>query len=247
MLLLLLGLAWGFSPEVRRVETRLLRATVDDAEYTRQQLAARQASYEAARRQAAQTHTLDVPALDSLPFIEVIQDGCVATLGATPRTRASVYAIYDAEKRLAHVGKSRDARQSLRIVLARQPDLCHFVRVYHVEKPSRTFLDVVVAAWAASQPLGNDGAEGQRAWEAALDVKPFMTEEDCRDLEEKKTRGKEALAYKAVARRYEQQKLQALQARGLDVKSFVFDPKLKGQGLLDLKPATAPDDSVPSK
>ena len=62
-----------------------------------------------------------------------------------------------------------------------------------------------------------------------------MTPDDHAEVEAAKARGKEALALKAVARRFEQDKIAKLKARGFDVANFKFCPKLKGKGLLDLK------------
>mmetsp|Transcript_22409 Transcript_22409/g.88975 ORF Transcript_22409/g.88975 Transcript_22409/m.88975 type:complete len:290 (+) Transcript_22409:28-897(+) len=220
-------------------------------EVTRQMLAAKQATYEAARQSAARASVgasaESVPALASLarvPFID--GDGHVAPSGASPKTKASIFAIFDDTDTLQFVGKSRNADQSLKTILVRQPALAHTFAVHHIDKPSRSFLDLVAETWIADlKPAGNDGGAVQKTWEAPLDVKPLMTEEDRRDYDDKKLRGKEELALKAVARRFEAEKKAILEKRGL-VEKIAFDAKLKGQGLLDLKLAKAVDDAVPT-
>jgi len=234
-----LGAVAGFQLQ-QRPATRMIRwSSVDESDVVRRELAAKASAYEARRRSAAEAATsgLEVPSLESLAWQE-FYDGaggvteCVIPAG----TRASVYAIFDETKALAHVGKSRDAAHSLRTILARQPDAAYFFKVFHVAKASKTYLDVVADAWIAGAAVaGNDGGDGQRAWEAPTDVKPLMTPEDRNDFDAAAARGKEALALKKVARRYEADKIAKLKARGFDAAHFQFDPKLKGQGLLDIK------------
>lgn len=220
----------------------VLAATADEAtERARRDMALKQQQYEASQLAAskASVSSEQVPSLAELAFIPFVDDcGQLSECGASASTRASVYAIFDEAKELVHVGKSRDATRSLRSILVRQPELSHYFKVFHVSKPSRNFLDVVAETWLQnSTPLGNDGAEGQRSFEAPMDFKPLMTDDDRADLEAAKQIGKEKLAFKKVAVRYEAHKLNKLKARGFDVSSIKFDSKLKGQGLLDLKAA----------
>lgn len=235
-------------PRECRVRTR---ATLDEsAEFVRRELAAKQEAYETSRRAAARASAdgEEIPSLEDLELVPFIVDGSVSDCGASKSTRASVYAVYDKEEKLVHVGKSRDAQHSLRTILARQPDLSYYFKVHHATKPSRSFLDLVTEAWASPEVEGNDGGEGQKAWEAPMDVKPLMTEEDKADFAKAKERGKPDMALKKVARRFEAEKVAKLKERGLTAEEFKFDPKLKGDGLLDIKHASSkgPDTSVPS-
>ena len=50
---------------------------------------------------------------------------------------------------------------------------------------------------------------------------------------------------KKVTRRFEEAKIQVLNARGV-TESLRFDPKLKGKGLLDLYLDKQPDSAVPT-
>ena len=230
---------------VRRCATVAPTAAED---YTRQQLEQRQAEYEARQRAAAVRNADDgaLPSLEMLPLEPFIEDGKIRDPGVGPKTKASVFAVYDKDTTLQYVGKSRDAQQSLRTILVRQPDLCYSFKVFHVEKPSRSFLEQVAEKWIlAGAPKGNDGGDIQKTWEAPFDVKPLMTSEDIKDYEVKKLRGKEGLALKAVCRRFEADKKSILLDRGL-TESIKFDAKLKGQGLLDLTLNKLPASDIPS-
>mmetsp|Transcript_7462 Transcript_7462/g.9482 ORF Transcript_7462/g.9482 Transcript_7462/m.9482 type:complete len:239 (+) Transcript_7462:3-719(+) len=218
----------------QRVVTRSSATVQDSSDYVKEQLAAKQAIYEAAQAKAARIESVgDIPDLESLELLSFIdEEGNIRNSGIVKgKTRASIFAIYDQANSLQYIGKSRDADQSLRTMLIRQPELAYSFRVYHIDKPSRALLDAVAEAW-----LANSGTAtlDPTAWENPLDIKPLMTLEDRADFEAKKVRGKEDMALKAVARRYETEKLDILKARGLTEK-ISFDPKLKGQGLLDLK------------
>ena len=64
-------------------------------------------------------------------------------------------------------------------------------------------------------------------------MRPLMTPEEAHNLAEMTTLGREVNALKAIGRRIEATKVQILEARGVK-ENMRFDPKLKGQGLLDL-------------
>ena len=178
-----MGLAWvlvlaaaasGLVP-ARVSQDRMCRqATVGETDRVRAELAAKEAAYEQSRRAAAAASVAgaSVPSLAELEFVSLMDaQGGVSECGATKSTRASVYAIFDENRELAHVGKSRDAQESLRQIVARQPERSYFFKVFHVERPSRAFLDVVADSWIDGRAIdGNDGADGQRAWESPFDV-----------------------------------------------------------------------------
>jgi hypothetical protein len=46
-------------------------------------------------------------------------------------TAASVFAVYDATKTIQYIGFSKDLRNSLRSLLGRRPELCHYFRAIH--------------------------------------------------------------------------------------------------------------------
>lgn len=148
--------------------------------------------------------------------------------------KVGLYAIYDADQVLQYVGFSRDVATGLKLHLVRQPEQCYWVKVQTVQRPSRTALEEMRTAWIeenGSMPPGN--GEDQAAWEKPVDAKVFMTEAEksaiatAIDLDRIKL-------LKKLARRIEADILAKLEARGaqLDIR---FNPKLKEQGLLDLK------------
>ncbi|KAG5187073.1 hypothetical protein JKP88DRAFT_193903 [Tribonema minus] len=263
-----LGVAQGFASALlpqQRHHSRILqsstvqhvkaRSNLDaDADYVKQQLKLKEAAYEAKRRadaaQSAKRSRGDtaVDPLSSLPMIPYLnEEGLVSDVGAARGVKASVYAVYDATPALQYIGVSRSVQQSLRLHLARCPELTHSVRVQHITTPSRSLLEVIKDEWCAENggaPPGNDGGAEQARWEMPMDVKPLMTEEDKEKLMTAREKGREDSAIKAIARRFEAAKVEIMEARGVK-ENMRFDPKLKGQGLLDLW-QPGPDTSVPT-
>jgi hypothetical protein len=150
--------------------------------------------------------------------------------------KIGVYAIFDQEKILQFVGYSRDVYLSLRQHLVRQVQKCYWVKVQTIERPSRTVLENIENAWIAengSIPSGN-GVD-QEVWTQPIDVKKVMTLEEQANYHNP---ANDELAkikiIKNVARRVESEILSLLEARGLQTQ-LRFNPKLKEEGLLDLK------------
>lgn len=146
-----------------------------------------------------------------------------------------VYAIYDAEKALQFIGYSRDLAMSLKQHLVRCPQACHWFKVQTLERPNRTLLESIQTAWLAEggTPPGN-GAEQER-WTQPIDVKTQMTEAERADYAAALTELEQGQCLKKAARRVEAELLPVLTARGIQ-EPIRFDPKLKEQGLLNIKP-----------
>lgn len=213
------------------------------AEQVKAALAAKEAEYRArqteeARKQGAGAG--EIPPLDSLPVVPfVAADTGLITDVSDPTAKASVYAVSGADGAVQYIGVTRGIRDALRLHLGRCPDECHGVQVHHITKPSRSLLEQVRATWIeqlGSTPPGNADEAATARWEAPLDVRPLMTAEEQEHFEEMSDKGRGASALKAVGRRIEAGKVAALEARGVK-EPMRFDPKLKGQGLLDLLPA----------
>lgn len=148
--------------------------------------------------------------------------------------KVGLYAIYDAQQALQYVGYSRDVATGLKLHLVRQPDRCHWVKVQTVQRPSRTLLEEMRSAWIAENgvtPPGN--GEAQAAWEKPVDAKVWMTDAE-RDAIAAATDLDQIKLLKKLARRIEAEILDTLKARGAQL-DLRFNPKLKEQGLLDLK------------
>jgi hypothetical protein len=150
--------------------------------------------------------------------------------------KIGVYAVFNQDKNLQFVGYSRDVYLSLRQHLIRQPEHCYWVKVQTIERPSRTILESIEKAWIeenGSLPVGN--GENKDKWTQAIDVKAMMTGEEKSNYENPyNDEIAQMKIIKNVARRVEADILKTLEARGLQMQ-VRFNPKLKEEGLLDLK------------
>jgi len=147
-----------------------------------------------------------------------------------------LYAIFDEAHGLQYVGYSRDVALSLQQHLVRVPRQCQWVKVAPVPRPSRTLLEEGLQGWlaeAGTLPPGN-GPDHSR-WCDPIDAKARMTAEEQRAYAAAPTEADQARCLLQVARRVEADLQQQLVDRGLQ-QSLRFDPKLKAQGLLNLKP-----------
>ncbi len=176
---------------------------------------------------------MSTPSLASLDFIPYID-----TEGQLPdqfQGKVGVYAIFDQGKGLQYIGYSRDIFLSLKQHLVRQPEFCYWLKVEISDRPSRTLLEEIRSAWIAehgSVPPGNAADEAQ--WTQPIDVKADMTEAEKTSYVAAIDEVTQIKILKQVARRVEADVLQKLAVRGTKVE-FRFNPKLKEEGLLDLK------------
>jgi hypothetical protein len=180
------------------------------------------------------TTETNTPALASLEYNSYIDaDG---QLPEQFQGKIGVYAIFDREKVLQFVGYSRDVYLSLKQHLVRQPQQCYWVKVQTIERPSRTVLESIENAWIAengSVPEGN-GVQKQK-WTDPINVKMVMTpDEQVKYQHPANDEIAQIKIIKNVARRVEGEISQELEARGLQTQ-IRFNPKLKEEGLLDLK------------
>ena len=180
---------------------------------------------------ALETNLSSLAALEYIPYID--------DRGQLPEQfqgKIGVYAIFDQEKVLQFVGYSRDVYLSLKQHLVRQPQYCYWLKVQTIDRPSRAILENIENAWIAengSVPLGN--AEHKEKWISPIDAKAVMTsEEQAKYQSPLNDDMAQVKIIKNVARRVEAEILEVLQARGLQMQ-IRFNPKLKEEGLLDLK------------
>ncbi|MBD2665031.1 hypothetical protein B6N60_03028 [Richelia sinica FACHB-800] len=180
------------------------------------------------------TTQTQIPSLNSLEYINYINEQ-----GELPEQfmeKIGVYAIFDQNQTLQFVGYSRDVYLSLKQHLTRQPQLCYGVKVQTIDRPNRTLLEGIENAWIVengSLPLGN--GENKHLWINPIDVKLLMTHEEQRNYENPSNDELTQIQIlKNVARRIEAETLSVLETRGLKT-PIRFNPKLKEQGLLDLK------------
>jgi hypothetical protein len=173
-----------------------------------------------------------IPALNSLDYIPVL-DGH-GQLDSQFEGKVGVYAIFDQEQTLRFIGYSRDVALSLKQHLVRLPQQCYWFKVQTIDRPSRTYLETIRDVWIAENgtlPSGN-GADEAR-WNQPIDAKQTMTLDEQNAYTATDELGQIKLL-KQVARRVEEQVLTALTERGVQMQ-IRFNPKLKENGLLDLK------------
>jgi len=178
------------------------------------------------------TDNQNLPSLTNLEFISYLDEK-----GEIPELyqgKIGVYAIFNQAKILQLVGYSRDIYLSLKQHLVRQPLECYWLKIETIDRPSRTILESIKQAWIKENgaiPLGN--REGEDQWLKAIDVKFLMTEAE-KATYQKEEEIAQIKLLKKVARRRETEILDLLDKRGVKME-IRFNPKLKEQGLLDLK------------
>lgn len=176
----------------------------------------------------------NIPVLKNLEEIPFIDDN--GQLPEEYQGKIGVYAIFDAEKILQFVGYSRNIFLSLKQYLVRQPQKCYWVKVNTIERPSRSILENIEKAWIeenGSIPPGN--GEDKPKWTQPIDAKLQITPEEQANYENPVNDEMAKIKIiKNVARRVEAEILQVLETRGLQMQ-VRFNPKLKEEGLLDLK------------
>jgi len=167
--------------------------------------------------------------LAEIPYIDA--DG---QLPAQLQGKVGVYAIFDSNKVLQYVGYSRDIYLSLQQYLVRQPQKCYWLKVETIDRPNRTILEDIRQVWTeenGSIPPGN--GKDEAAWTQPIDAKLSLTSEEQKSLANGDDLDRIKIL-KTAARRIEAQILSELETRGLQMQ-LRFNPKLKEQGLLDLK------------
>jgi hypothetical protein len=174
----------------------------------------------------------EIASLNSLEYISYLDEN--GQISENFLGKIGVYAICDREKKLQFVGYSRDIYLSLKQHLVRQPQNCYWVKVQTIARPSRTILEEIRQVWLEENgtiPPGNGDEEAQ--WTQAIDTKSSMSEEEKTEYNQGTELDRIKLL-KKVARRVEEEIQQQLKERGVQME-LRFNPKLKEQGLLDLK------------
>lgn len=173
-----------------------------------------------------------MPALSDLDYVAYLNDDGQVTDRFDGKV--GVYGVFDQSQALQFVGYSRDVSLSLRQHLVRQPYQCYWVKVQTIDRPSRTALEQIRAAWIAengSIPVGN--GKDEALWSQPIDAKAKMTAAEQAAYGATDEAGK-IKVLKQVSRRIEAEVLAILSDRGVTT-PIRFDPKLKEEGLLSLK------------
>ena len=177
-------------------------------------------------------HQQTIPTLASLSYISYLDDN--GAICEDIQKKIGVYSIFDQDKILQFVGYSRDIYLSLKQHLVRQPNNCYWLKLQTIERPSRSILESIRESWITENgtiPTGNESESG--IWTKSIDAKPAMTEEEKAQYNQSDELRKTKIL-KQVARRVEAGIKEQLRDRGVNM-DIRFNPKLKEQGLLDLK------------
>lgn len=174
----------------------------------------------------------EIPTLASLEYIPYLdENGC---LNEDTQKKIGVYAIFDRDHQLQFVGYSRDIYLSLKQHLIRKPQACYWLKIQTIDRPSRSILEEIKQAWIAENGTIPPGNEAEAAiWTQPIDAKPTMTESEKTQYQQSDELGQIKI-YKKVARRVEETVKEQLKERGVNM-DIRFNPKIKEQGLLDLK------------
>jgi hypothetical protein len=174
----------------------------------------------------------EIPVLENLDFLPYLDDQ--GLLDENLLGKIGIYAIFDQAKKLQFVGYSRDIYLSLKQHLVRQPQKCYWLKLQTIDRPSRSILDSTKQQWISENkaiPEGN--SEQENLWTQPIDAKLTMTDEDKLSYNSNDELG-QIKFLKSIAKRLEVQILDILSDRGVKME-IRFNPKLKEQGLLDLK------------
>jgi hypothetical protein len=196
----------------------MLSSAIGNAQYT---------TIELLRRFVSQMS--EIPLLSELEFFPYIDQA--GQLLEQFQGKIGIYAIFDREKTLKFIGFSRDVFLSLRQHLVRCPLDCYWVKVSLIDRPNRTILETTRAAW-----IEENGSllEDESKWTQAIQVKELMSEQERSTFENAIDELAQIKALKNVARRVESEILAQLKDRNVQAE-IRFNPKLKEEGLLDLK------------
>jgi hypothetical protein len=174
------------------------------------------------------TTQIEILSLDSLEYLPFLDEN--GSLSEEMQGKIGVYAIFDQDKFLQFVGYSRDMYLSLKQHLVRQPNHCYWIKLQTISRPSRTILEEIRQAWLSENDFIQTDDE---KWTQPIDAKLTMSEAEKQDYQNTDEMGKIKLL-KKVSRRVEETIQEQLKQRGVQME-IRFNPKLKEEGLLDLK------------
>lgn len=178
------------------------------------------------------TSQTDIPTLADLDFLPYIDQS--GQLPEALQGKVGVYAIFNQNQTLQFIGFSRDVYLSLKQHLVRKPTECYWIKVKTIDRPSRAILEDIRNAWIEENGATPDGNQND-VWNQPIQVKELMTLEE-RENYTKPTNDEitQIKILKNIARRVEAEILTQLKERGVKTE-LRFNPKLKEEGLLDLK------------
>ncbi len=147
--------------------------------------------------------------------------------------KIAIYAIYDQDKKIQYIGYTRNLFKSLQQHLMRKVDQCYWFKAHIIERPSRSLLEGIRNDWLAENEGLLPSELEQKEWTQPIDTRGQMTEEE-KEKYEQEDELHQSKILKKSARRVEETIKQKLHDRGVTM-NMRFNPKLKEEGLLDLK------------
>ncbi|MGB5596640.1 MAG: GIY-YIG nuclease family protein [Crocosphaera sp.] len=172
------------------------------------------------------------PKLNTLEYLPYLNESGI--IPEVLQKKIGVYAIFDQEQKLQFVGYSRDIYASLKQHLVRQPHNCYWLKVEIITRPSRTILEEIKKSWLSENgELSLNSEENKRLWTQPIDAKTSMTEEE-KETYKNSDELTQIKLLKKISRRVQGDIEDTLKHRGNQME-IRFNPKLKEQGLLDLK------------
>eukprot|EP00850_Spirogloea_muscicola_P003557 SM000014S00345 [mRNA] locus=s14:826697:828744:+ [translate_table: standard] len=160
------------------------------------------------------------PALNDLPLVNYINQRGFVQPAVEPGTAATVFAVFDKNKKIQYIGFSKDVRNSLRTLLGRRPELCYFYKAADLPTLDQQQMIKIREQWISElglPPTGNAEPAQRKLWEQPGDAGSISE------------RGKVAAATSKA-----KTMLQILADRGLK-EEFVYDPELLEKGLCDIQ------------
>ena len=82
----------------------------------------------------ASASSAGLPSVNDLPLITYINNQGRIIPPIEAGTQASVFAVFDANKKIQYIGFSKDVRNSLRTLMGRRAELCYFYKVYNLKE-----------------------------------------------------------------------------------------------------------------
>jgi hypothetical protein len=173
-----------------------------------------------------------IPKLNSLEFLPYLNENGIII--EELQKKIGVYAIFNQDKKLQFVGYSRDIYASLKQHLVRQPNHCYWLKVEIINRPSRTILEQIKNSWLSENgDLSLNSEDNQRLWTQPIDAKIAITEQE-KETYKNSDELTQIKLLKKISRRVQADIEEILKHRGNQME-IRFNPKLKEQGLLDLK------------
>jgi hypothetical protein len=165
-----------------------------------------------------------IPLLNELPLTSFIDQGGYITPQVEAGTEASVFAVLDETKKVQYIGFSKDVRNSLRTLMGRRPDKCHYYKLYNLRVLDQQRMLDIRNSWSSElglPPPGNADPYQRNMWEKPVDAGSISE------------RGMAAAGFsKAKALMGE------MQSRGLK-EEMIYDPALLERGRCDVLPSAA--------